>query len=242
MIGVAFAVKHEAGEFLAALQEKRWDKETSPPVCLGRAGGRRVAVAIIGMGRERAARGAEVLLRHSPIRLFILAGYAGALRSGIQRGQVAVAANYLNTGLALWFSGGGVPALRLATADVVVGDPESRKRLAEETGADLVDMETDAVAAIAQGRGVPFVSLRVVTDTLEDRLPVEAIAAAWESEGGTVRPLALALRLVAHPGEIGPLLRFVRFLPEARHRLTQRLMELVYSLEGSGGTSGSETD
>lgn len=239
MIGIAFAVKHEAKEFLAALQEKRWDKGAPIAVCLGRAGDRRVAVAIIGMGRERAARGAEALLRHSPVRLLILAGYAGALRPEIPRGQVAVASNYLNTGLALWFSGGGVPELRLATNDVVVGDPESRKKLAEETGADLVDMETDAVAAVAQAHGIPFASLRVVTDGFEDRLPVQAIAAAWENEGGTVRPLPLALHLAANPGEIGPLLRFVRFLPEARHRLTRRLLELVYSLEESGGTSGT---
>ncbi|QSR84292.1 nucleoside phosphorylase [Methylacidimicrobium sp. B4] len=237
MIGIAFAVKHEAKEFLATLQRKRWEKEGATPLCLGQVGDRRVAVAIIGMGRERAARGTELLLRRCSVRLLILAGYAGALRPEIKRGQVAVASNYLDAGSALWFSGGEVPELRIATADVVVGDPESRRKLAEETGADLVDMETEAVAGVARSRGISFVSLRVVTDDFEDRLPVDAIAAAWESESGTVRPLPLTLYLAAHPGEIAPLIRFARFLPEARHRLTRRVLELVYSLGGSGGAS-----
>lgn len=237
MIGIAFAVKHEAKEFLAALENKRWEKTASLPLCFGRLGEQQVAVAIIGMGRERASRGAERLLRQCAVRLLILAGYAGALRPEIKRGQVAVASNYLDAGSALWFSAGAVPELRIATVDDVVGDPEGRKKVAEETGADLVDMETDAVAGVARSQGVSFVSLRVVSDDFEDRLPVEAIAAAWESEGGSVRPLPLALYLASHPAEIGPLLRFARFLPEARHRLTRRLLELVYSLGGSGGTS-----
>lgn len=237
MIGIAFAVKHEAKELLAALEKKRWEKESPTPLCTGQVGGQQVAVAIIGMGRERATEGSERLFRQSPVRLLILAGYAGALRPGIRRGQVAVAANYLDSGSALWFSGGEVPELRITTTDVVVGDPESRRKLAEETGADLVDMETDAVANVARSRGASFISLRVVSDDFEDRLPVDAIAAAWESGGGTVRPVALALHLARHPAEIGPLLRFARFLPEARHRLTRRLLELVYSIGGSGGTN-----
>ncbi|VVM08504.1 5'-methylthioadenosine/S-adenosylhomocysteine nucleosidase [Methylacidimicrobium cyclopophantes] len=238
MIGIAFAVKHEAKELLAALEKKRWEKTPEALLCTGRIGEKQIAVAIVGMGRERAARGSELFLRRFPLRLLILAGYAGALRPDIQRGQIAVASNYLDAGSALWFSGGEVPELRIATTDVVVGDPESRRKLAEETNADLVDMETDAVASVARARGVPFVSLRVVTDGFEDRLPVDAIAAAWESEGGTVRALPLTIYLATHPGEIGPLLRFARFLPEARHRLTRRLLELVYSLGGGGGTSG----
>ncbi|MGD9895999.1 MAG: nucleoside phosphorylase [Candidatus Methylacidiphilaceae bacterium] len=238
MIGVAFALKQEAKEFLAALEEKRWEEAPSASLCAGRIGERRVAVAIIGMGRARAARGAEELLRRFSVRLLILAGYAGALRREIKRGQIAVASNYLDAGSALWFSGGDVPELRIATVDAVVGDPESRGKLAEATGADLVDMETDAVANVARSQGVAFVSLRVVTDNVEDRLPTGAIAAAWESERGSIRLLPLLLYLATHPVEIGPLLRFARFLPEARRRLTRRLLELVYSL-GSGGRSAA---
>jgi adenosylhomocysteine nucleosidase len=239
MIGIAFAVRHEAKEFLAALEKKRWEKAAAASLCTGWIRQQEVAVAIIGMGRERAARGTEQFLGQLPVRLLVLAGYAGALRPEIKRGQIAVASNYLDAGSALWFSGAEVPEARIATADAVVGDPESRRKLAEATGADLVDMETDAVANIARSRGIPFVSLRVVTDDFEDRLPVDAIAAAWESQGGSIRPIPLTLHLATHPAEIGPLLRFARFLPEARHRLTRRLLELVYSLEGSGGTSAS---
>ncbi|WP_018290308.1 hypothetical protein [Verrucomicrobium sp. 3C] len=242
MIGIAFAVKHEAKEFLAALEKKRWEKAAAASLCTGKLGDKEVAVAIIGMGRERAARGTEQFLRQFPVRVLVLAGYAGALRPEIQRGEIAVASNYLDAGSALWVSGGKVPELRIATASAVVGNPEGRRQLAKATGADLVDMETEAVASIARSRGVPFLSLRVVTDDFEDRLPVDAIGAAWESEGGSIRPIQLTLHLATHPAEIGPLLRFVRFLPQARHRLTQRLLELVYNLGESGGTSANQAD
>lgn len=56
------------------------------------------------------------------------------------------------------------------TVDQPVGDAESRQLLAA-TGTDLVEMEGSRWAAEAFQRGLPFVSLRVISDCADNALP-----------------------------------------------------------------------
>ena len=56
------------------------------------------------------------------------------------------------------------------TVDFPVGDPDERRRLAC-TGADLVEMEGARWATAAWRRGLPFVSLRVISDRADNALP-----------------------------------------------------------------------
>jgi adenosylhomocysteine nucleosidase len=61
--------------------------------------------------------------------------------------------------------------LTLITVNDIVETPTQKQALNERTGAEIVDMETFAVADVCRIRNVPFFSYRVVLDTVEDQIP-----------------------------------------------------------------------
>lgn len=54
---------------------------------------------------------------------------------------------------------------RVVTGDAFVSDLGRRARIARDTGASVMDMETAATAEVCARRGVPFLALRAITDT-----------------------------------------------------------------------------
>ena len=92
-------------------------------------------------------------------------GLAGAL-DGLPNGAVLDAARVIDeSGRVLWEGEGlGVPGATRATilaTDRLVDDPEERRRLFEQTGADAVDLESGALARSGRLQGC----LRVISDT-----------------------------------------------------------------------------
>jgi adenosylhomocysteine nucleosidase len=64
----------------------------------------------------------------------------------------------------------GHPGVCLVTSATVAGQAEKR-RLASAYGAGLVDMEASALARLAGMRGIPFDSIKGVSDGFTDQLP-----------------------------------------------------------------------
>jgi hypothetical protein len=87
-------------------------------------------------------------------------------------------------------------------------------------GAVAVDMETAAVARVAQQNRIPFAVIRVVIDTAADSLPRAALVGI--DARGRLRPGPLARALVGRPQEWGDLWRLSRQL-----RLSQAVLKRV---------------
>ncbi|MBL6457004.1 nucleoside phosphorylase [Belnapia sp. T6] len=96
----------------------------------------------------------------------------------------------------------------VAGASAVVGEPARKRQLRAATGALVVDLETEAVAAFAAARKLPFAALRAVADTAEEVLPRSA-AVGLTPDG---RPAAgrVALALLRQPRELPALLVVAR--------------------------------
>jgi len=97
--------------------------------------------------------------------------------------------------------------------------------LFQQTGAIGVDMESAAVAAVAQEARVPFVAVRVVADSADILLPNSALNAC--DEFGRLNFLKLIRGLAGRPNELFPLIRLARDYRAARRTLTlvARLIE-----------------
>ena len=168
--------------------------------------GWRVAWCVAGAGGEAAGRATRLVIDGHRPRVIVSAGFAGGLDPALTRGTVASPRRSINcTGgppIAVAGTGQGVTTaatgsanssdgLTIVSVDTVVTTAAAKRELAAATGAGLVDMETYAVATVAQIAGLPCVSIRVVSDDASQDLPKE-IAALVQPQSG-MRRLGAAL-------------------------------------------------
>ncbi len=153
-------------------------------------------VRVSGIGGERAARAARQLLEAGAEALLCF-GVGGALDPALRCGDIVLATEVLSAaggdsapsiaaaklsriptapewrqGLLDRLAGlGPVHVGAVVTSDELIDTAERKQQLFRQSGAVAVDMESAAVARLAQQRNVPFMALRVIADTAQDSLP-----------------------------------------------------------------------
>ena len=195
--GIVFALPIEAGRFADRAREQRSIHAAGLTVHEGLIGDATVAWVVGGAGIDPATRACRLLIDGHRPRLILTAGFAGALSPDIARGGVVRPVRALRLGhgpIDLAYSKGrdGTRPLSIVTVDDVVSSADARQRLAQETTADLVDMETWGVAAEAQSAGIACECIRVVSDTPREELPQEvsqltAARSPWHRFGAALR-------------------------------------------------------
>ena len=174
--GIVFAVPIEADAF-ARRATDTVTMEAAGLTCFeGLVAGRRVAWCVGGIGRQQVARATRLLVDgHRPCAL-VSAGFAGGLTAAFSRGAVvrpAAARGERSDATILSLSGAGQRGAVIVTIDRIVRTPAEKAALAAATGADLVDMETLAVAEVARESLLPCHAVRVISDAAGDELPAE---------------------------------------------------------------------
>jgi adenosylhomocysteine nucleosidase len=188
-VGIVAALPMEVGYLVDSLRRVRKYHAASMPVVEGELDGKIVAIAIGGMGREAARRAAGVLVDGHRPSWMITAGFAGALHPDLERNDLAVPAEVIDTegqrfaidcpealGAGIRHSAG-----RLLTVDRLILGSSEKQELHRDSGADLVDMESSAVAALCAERLVRFLAIRVVSDDARKDLPREVASLITQS-------------------------------------------------------------
>ena len=228
MICFAFPLAHEAESLLKLCRQKDQFTIDGVHCAIGNLGRRtNVLIARIGMGEAASADSTETIFQHFKLKAFILAGYGGALVPPLKVGQVVVSSN-LSSEAVLGFLRmlSGFDFASFCTIDEVVGTPAGRDEIARASEGHVADMETEAVANIVITRQVPFLGVRAISDDYQHVLPVGALAAGFNASLGKATPFRLLKYLTTHPGEIGPMGKFIGDLSLARKNLTRFLQTL----------------
>jgi Phosphorylase superfamily len=234
MICFAFPLAHEAELLLKHTTEKESFSIDDLHCTLGNLGKRRVLIALIGMGEERSRINAEIIFEHFRLKAFILAGYGGALVPPLEVGHVVVSSNY-STEAVLGFLRmlSGFDFANFCMVNAVVGTVEKRTDCANESGAQVADMETEVVANVVSLRQIPFLGVRVISDAFSQVLPTGALDAGFDALRGKATPVRLLSYLATHPGDFAPFSKFVKGLSLARKNLTRFLEGLNNELPAS---------
>ncbi|GHT38520.1 hypothetical protein FACS189427_12670 [Planctomycetales bacterium] len=158
------------------------------------------AVSVVsGIGRNNAAEATESLINAFHPKRIVSAGYSGGLSKRLKPLTVCFpeAVKSAQTGGIIDISGhfpewfldeeSAKGKLTLLTADSAVMFPAAKLKLYKETGAELVDMETFAVAEVCLRRNVPFLSIRIILDTADEEFPKDIQQIAKAAETGTIR-------------------------------------------------------
>ena len=151
----------------------------------GKHGGKEVLLVQTGVGREKAEKAARYVLERFPVTALISFGFAGALTGELGIGDVIVCSTLCcgdgqsdstcqsDAGLLAQSSQVRGGQARRQGKSVTVAQPASqpevKRALAQTFQADVVDMESYWIARIAGESRVPFLAVRVISDTLQEK-------------------------------------------------------------------------
>jgi adenosylhomocysteine nucleosidase len=180
-VGIVAAMSVEVGFLLDRLGKLRKYSGPRYTVHEGLHTGRIVALVVGGLGRAAARQATQVLLDGHRPRWVISAGFAGGLDPALKRYDAVMPSEIVDldgTCLRLDVSlpeapGSRLSTGRLLTVDAIVRTAAEKELLRQQYSADVVDMETSAVAAVCAERGVKFLSIRVISDEAGVDLPRE---------------------------------------------------------------------
>ena len=184
-LGIIFALPIEAHTFERRLGTARKYQGHKSVIFEGNVSDHRVVWTISGVGRQAARSAAQLIIDGHQPHTLVSAGFAGALAPNLEHGSVLIPNRILDADQQCIYPVGDINRIlrsnntlmntntTLITVDSVIASKERKARLRQETHADLVDMESAAVAIVAQNADIQFLAVRAIFDTSEETLPPE---------------------------------------------------------------------
>lgn len=207
-IVVCFALKEEAAPFRK--------------IAAGKPG---VFTLIAGIGRENAGKSLRGLLAATSPQLVLTCGFAGGLNPGLKLGDVVFEIQNPKTEVQNQLLVAGARPAKCFCADRIATTVAEKKKLRDETGADAVEMESAAIHAVCDERGIPCATVRVISDTAHEDLPLDFNALAKPDKNLDYGKLFLAI--AKSPGKISELMALQKKTTFAAERLAGVLAKLV---------------
>ncbi len=184
-----------------------------------------------GAGAENARKAAELLVSKGATQLMSW-GCAAALSPDLKMGDLVLADSLLNSdGLetavnSTWHQhaktvlGSTVVAYKgaLFNSNKLVSTAEEKQAIYEKTGAIALDMESGAIAEVAQHYALPFLAIRAIADPASMDLPL-AVSKAL-NENGEVEISKIIASLVFNLKEIPHLIQLGQYFQLAKRTLS----------------------
>jgi nucleoside phosphorylase len=196
----------------------------------GTIGHRSIEVIHTGVGENSCRERIGKFLEDQQFDFLTSAGFAGSLNHQLEVNDLLVAKNFSTVDLKHpSLSNVSIYAANMLTVPAVIDSGEERERIARESGASAIDMETEFIARACAVHGIPLLALRVITDTPTQPLPAPA-SVLFDIQRQRTHMLELATYLVAHPKRIPRLLQFAKRIRRARKVLADALVKVVLEL------------
>jgi nucleoside phosphorylase len=176
------------------------------------------------MGPDNAAVALRGWLAHSTPSLVLTCGFAGGLDPRLAIGALVFAGEGGHPITALLLKAGAVPCQFHSTNRVVVTRKE-KTTLREQTGAEAVEMESGTIQQLCRSRGIPCVTVRVISDTADEDLPLDfntVMTPKWQLSYGK-----LAWAVLKNPARLAGLLQLHRKTQAAARQLGTTLEALL---------------
>jgi adenosylhomocysteine nucleosidase len=212
-----------------------------------------ISILLTGIGRKNAERSVREFLAGNSPNLVLTCGFAGGLNPDLKLGDVVFEIFPPSSrgdeaqikignqseppsafaplrrdahvgGYEKLIAAGAKPA-KIFCADRIATTAAEKKKLRAETGADAVEMESGALHAVCRERGIPCITVRVVSDTAGEDLPLDFNQLSKPDQNLDYGKLAWAI--VKSPGKIGALLQLQKKTRFAAERLASVLEKIV---------------
>ena len=240
-LGIIFALPIEAHTFERRLGNATKYQGQKSVIYEGHVFDHPVVWTISGVGQEAARNAAQLIIDGHQPHTLISAGFAGALAPHLEHGTVLVPERILDdnqqciyplghSDQSLWPGENIIDSkATLITVDSVITSKEKKARLRQETHADLVDMESAAVALVAQNANVQFLAVRVISDTSAETLPPE-VSRLSQPQSPMHRFGAALAAITRRPAAVTDLWRLWEQGMSCSRTLADRLQQIVQTI------------
>ena len=226
-IAVTFALPAESSEFLRRLGNKSRANRNGIRIVHGTIGHRSIEVIHTGVGENICTERIEKFLENQQFDFLISAGFAGSLNHEVQVNDLLVAKNFSTVDLKhASLTNVSIYAANLLTVPALIDSSEERERMARESGASAVDMETEFIARACAVHGIPLLALRVITDTPTQPFPAPP-SVLFDIQQQRTHIAALAKFFLIHPNRTSGLIQFARRVRRARKVLASALFTVI---------------
>jgi adenosylhomocysteine nucleosidase len=229
-IAVTFALPAESSEFLRRLGNKSRANRNGIKIVRGTIGHRAIEVIHTGVGEKVCKERVRRFLENQRFDFLISAGFAGSLNHELQVNDLLVAKNFSTVDLKhASLSNVSVYAANMLTVPALIDSSEERERLARESQASAVDMETEFIARACALHSIPLLALRVITDTPTEPFPAPP-SVLFDIQRQRTHFALLAKFFLAHPRRMPGLVQFAKRIARARKTLSNALVRIVHDL------------
>ena len=211
---ICFALKEEASPFRK--------------IAAGKSG---IVILLTGIGRQNAEESVREFLATNSPELVLTCGFAGGLNPDLKLGEIVFEignqSEPLDVGCYEKLVAAGAKPAKFFCADRIATTIAEKKKLRDGTGADAVEMESAAIHAVCAERGIPCATVRVISDTANENLPLDFNALAKPDKNLEFGKLFFAV--AKSPGKIGALLELQKKTKFAAERLAEVLSKILQS-------------
>jgi len=218
-------------------------KEEAAPFRKIKAGKAGISILLTGIGRQNAEKAVRDFLAASSPELVLICGFAGGLKPDLKPGEVVFELidrrdefhesqteekirDSQSSPLREKLLAAGAKPVKFFCADRIATTVAEKKKLREETGADAVEMESEAIHAVCRERGIPCATVRVISDTASEDLPLDFNALSKPDKSLDYGKLFWAI--ARSPGKIGALMQLQKRTKFAAERLAEVLTKVCF--------------
>ena len=213
MIAVVFALEFESAGF-RAVQSRQLCVETWN----------------LGVTGVRSADALRRMIAINQPEIIVSAGFSGSLSPELQMGAIVIGQNYTDPDLLRLLS--VFPQYRtgpIVTAPYILETAAAKNELAAASGALAGDLESEHLHKVCLETGIKMVSVRTISDTLQQDLPVPGDILI-NPESGKTDPSAIFRYLFTHPAKAAQFARLVTGAKVAQQSLARALAEILPAL------------
>jgi adenosylhomocysteine nucleosidase len=186
-----------------------------------------VVILITGIGAKNAETALRRFLAKNIPKLVLTCGFAGGLNPELECGEVVFMTGYSELENKLT-NADAILANFFSAARIAITIAE-KKQLRNETGADVVEMESGTILAVCRETRIPCAMVRVISDTADEDLPLDFNKLSKPDMNLHYGKLAWAI--IKAPWKIIALLRLHRKTIFAAGQLANVLEEVIWQSE-----------
>lgn len=190
---------------------------------------RRLCVAIwtLGVAGERSSVALKRMIGKSRPEIVVSAGFSGALQPGLALGDIVIGENFSDPQILRPLRGRTDYRIgQIVTVPDILETAAAKKNRGDGSGALAADLESAHIFRICSEAGIPMLSVRTISDVLEQDMPVPG-SVLISPETGKSDPAAIFRHLFRHPGKAAQFAQLISGARVAQQSLAKALGSII---------------